>query len=111
MIPEILGSFTLTGLAFILCLSIIVFIHEFGHYFIAKLCGIHSEVFSLGFGPVLFSFSDKKGTRWQIAAIPLGGYVKFLGDKNIASAPNKRKRYDLSNYRTQFMVLHYGLVF
>ena len=101
MIPGILGSFTLTGFAFLLCLSIIVFIHEFGHYFIAKLCGIHSEVFSLGFGPVLFSFSDKHGTKWQIAAIPLGGYVKFLGDKNIASAPLiKEKDTDLKKFRS-----------
>ena len=101
LIPGILESFVLKGFAFLLCLSIIVFIHEFGHYFIAKLCGIHSEVFSLGFGPVLFSFSDKQGTKWQVAAIPLGGYVKFLGDKNIASAPKiNEKDNDLSNYRS-----------
>lgn len=79
---EFFGGFAITIVAFILCLSIIVFIHEFGHYFIGKICGIHAEVFSLGFGPVLFSTFDKRGTKWQVAAIPLGGYVKFLGDKN-----------------------------
>ena len=50
-------------------------------YFIGKLTGIHAEVFSIGFGPVLISMRDKRGTKWQIAAFPLGGYVKFLGDK------------------------------
>ena len=52
-----------------------------------KLSGIHAEIFSIGFGPVLLSFDDKNGTKWQISAIPLGGFVKFLGDKNPASAP------------------------
>ena len=82
-IPQF-GNFILTVLAFILCLSVIVFVHEFGHYFIGKISGIHAEVFSIGFGPVITSFHDKKGTRWQIAALPLGGYVKFLGEKNIS---------------------------
>ena len=89
LIPQF-GNFILTVLAFILSLSIIVFVHEFGHYFIAKISGIHAEVFSIGFGPVLTFFYDKKGTKWQIAALPLGGYVKFLGDKNPAGSPNPR---------------------
>ena len=75
------GNLIITVLAFILCLSVIVFVHEFGHYFIGKISGIHAEVFSIGFGPVITSFRDKKGTKWQFAALPLGGYVKFLGDK------------------------------
>ena len=86
LVPQF-GNFLLTVAAFILCLSIIVFVHEFGHYFIGKLSGIHAEVFSIGFGPVLLSFKDKNGTKWQISALPLGGFVKFLGDKNSASAP------------------------
>ena len=69
------NNFVIAVSAFILCLSIIVFVHEFGHYFIGKVCGIHAEVFSVGFGPVLFSTNDKHGTKWQIAAFPLGGYV------------------------------------
>ena len=86
LVPQF-GNFIITVLAFILCLSVIVFVHEFGHYFIGKISGIHAEVFSIGFGPVLTSFYDKKGTKWQIAALPLGGYVKFLGDKNPSGSP------------------------
>ena len=82
------GNFGIAVLAFILCLSVIVFVHEFGHYFIGKVCGIRAEVFSVGFGPVLLSLDDKDGTKWQIAALPLGGYVKFLGDKSPASNPS-----------------------
>ena len=86
LIPQF-GNLLVTVLAFILCLSIIVFVHEFGHYFVGKLSGIHAEIFSIGFGPVLLSLTDKNGTKWQISALPLGGFVKFLGDKNSASAP------------------------
>ena len=67
------SNLVITVLAFVLCLSIIVFVHEFGHYFVAKLSGIHAEVFSIGFGPVLISKYDKQGTKWQIAVFPLGG--------------------------------------
>jgi regulator of sigma E protease len=70
---------------FIIALSIIVFIHEYGHYIVGRWCGIHAEVFSLGFGRVLASRVDKRGTKWQIAAIPFGGYVKFLGDADASS--------------------------
>ena len=59
-----------------------VFVHEFGHYIVARWCGIRSEVFSIGFGPVLWSRRDRRGTLWQVAALPLGGYVKFLGDSD-----------------------------
>ena len=69
-----------------IALSIIVTVHEYGHYIVGRWSGIKAEVFSLGFGPKLFSRVDKRGTRWQLAAIPLGGYVKFLGDANAASA-------------------------
>ena len=82
------GNFVITVLAFVLCLSVIVFVHEFGHYFIGKLSGIHAEVFSIGFGPVIISAYDKRGTKWQLAAFPLGGYVKFLGDKKPAVCPD-----------------------
>lgn len=87
IIFDYFGNFVTTAFAFVLCLSIIVFIHEFGHYFIGKICGIQAEVFSIGFGPVLFFRYDTKGTKWQIAAFPLGGFVKFLGDQNSASSP------------------------
>jgi len=74
-----------TILAFVVALSIIVAIHEYGHYIIGRLSGIHAEVFSLGFGPVLLSRRDKHGTKWQLAALPFGGFVKFLGDADAAS--------------------------
>ena len=64
------GSFSLVS--FIVALSIIVFIHEFGHYIVGRWCGIDAEVFSIGFGPVLLSRKDKHGTMWQIALLPLG---------------------------------------
>jgi regulator of sigma E protease len=79
------GNGLFTVAAFIVALSIIVTIHEYGHYIVGRWSGIKAEVFSIGFGKVLISRVDKHGTRWQIAAIPLGGYVKFKGDANAAS--------------------------
>ncbi|MEO0343491.1 MAG: RIP metalloprotease RseP [Pseudomonadota bacterium] len=74
---------------FVVVLSVVVFVHEYGHYIVGRWCGIHAEVFSLGMGPRLGGWTDRHGTHWQVAAIPLGGYVKFLGDANAASAgPN-----------------------
>ncbi len=85
LIPQF-GSVALTLVAFVVALSVIVAVHEYGHYIVGRWSGIKAEVFSLGFGPVLFSRMDKHGTRWQFAALPFGGYVKFLGDANAASA-------------------------
>src|SRR6056297_2818642 len=83
-IPDF-GGLAFTLVAFIAALSIIVAIHEYGHYIVGRWSGIHAEVFSVGFGPVLFSRVDRHGTKWQIAALPFGGYVKFLGDSDAAS--------------------------
>ena len=80
-----IGGTAWTVFFFIVALSIIVFVHEYGHYIVGRWSGIHSEVFSIGFGPVLYSRTDKRGTRWQIAAIPFGGYVKFMGDADATS--------------------------
>jgi regulator of sigma E protease len=85
---------------FVLVLTLLVFVHEFGHYWVGRRFGIHAEVFSIGFGPELLGWTDRNGTRWKISAIPLGGYVKFLGDSDAASAthenrplsPEERKR-------------------
>jgi regulator of sigma E protease len=71
---------------FVLVLTLLVFVHEFGHYWVGRRFGIHAEVFSIGFGPELFGWTDRHGTRWKISAIPLGGYVKFLGDSDASSA-------------------------
>ena len=70
---------------FVVALSVIVAVHEYGHYIVGRLCGIGAQVFSIGFGPVLFSRVDRRGTRWQLAALPFGGYVKFKGDADPAS--------------------------
>ncbi len=70
---------------FIVILSAIVFFHELGHYLVARWCGVKVDAFSLGFGPELFARVDSRGTRWRVAALPLGGYVKFRGDANVAS--------------------------
>lgn len=69
-------------------LTVIVFVHEMGHYLVARWNGIAIQTFSLGFGPELVGFNDKHGTRWKISAIPLGGYVRFVGDMNAASMPD-----------------------
>jgi|TARA_B110000908_G_scaffold151560_1_gene186399 regulator of sigma E protease len=79
------GGFFWMIIAFVVALSVIVAIHEYGHYIVGRWTGIHAEVFSLGFGPVLYSRVDKRGTVWQVAALPFGGYVKFAGDANAAS--------------------------
>ena len=71
--------------AFVLVLSILVFVHEWGHYIVARMCGVKVETFSIGFGKELFGFYDKRGTRWKVSLIPLGGYVKLFGDVDPAS--------------------------
>ncbi len=88
LIPQF-GGFAYTLVAFVVALSVIVAVHEYGHYIVGRWSGIHAEVFSIGFGPVLWSRVDRRGTRWQIAALPFGGYVKFLGDANAASGKDE----------------------
>jgi regulator of sigma E protease len=75
-------------LPFVLVLGIVVFVHEYGHYFVGRLCGAAARVFSLGVGPEVVGVTDGRGTRWRLSMLPLGGYVKFVGDRNAASAPN-----------------------
>ncbi|MDZ7906684.1 MAG: RIP metalloprotease RseP [Cypionkella sp.] len=75
-----------TLVSFILALGVIIAVHEYGHYIVGRWTGIKADVFSLGFGPVIASRMDRRGTRWQVAAIPLGGFVRFKGDADAASA-------------------------
>jgi len=88
-------------ISFAVIISFIVFIHEFGHYYIARRAGVRIEVFSIGMGKVLWHRFDKYGTKWQIAILPIGGYVKMFGDQNIASTgaesgiSEEEKRYTL----------------
>ncbi|HEY7296700.1 MAG TPA: RIP metalloprotease RseP [Xanthobacteraceae bacterium] len=74
---------------FLFVLTMVVFFHELGHFLIARLCGVKVLTFSLGFGPELFGFHDRHGTRWKVSAVPLGGYVKFFGDESSASVPDR----------------------
>lgn len=73
------------ALPFLFVLMIVVFIHEYGHFIVARWCGVASDAFSIGFGPELMGWRDKRGTRWKLSLIPLGGYVKFRGDSDVAS--------------------------
>jgi regulator of sigma E protease len=79
-----------------LCLLIVVFVHELGHYLVGRWCGIGAKVFSVGFGPEIAGFTDRRGTRWKLSAIPLGGYVKFVGDMNVASVPDAEAEKQLT---------------
>jgi regulator of sigma E protease len=73
---------------FLIVLTVVVFIHELGHFLVGRWCGVGVNAFSIGFGPEIVGFTDKHGTRWKLSAIPLGGYVKFAGDSNGASVPD-----------------------
>ncbi len=84
------GSGTLGYLIpFLFVLTTVVFFHELGHFLVARWCGVKIKAFSIGFGPELVGFNDRQGTRWKISAIPLGGYVKFFGDEDAASTPDR----------------------
>ena len=81
-------GFFWTILSFLLVIGPLIFIHELGHYFVGRWFGVKADTFSIGFGRELFGWSDKRGTRWKVGWLPLGGYVKFAGDMNPASTPS-----------------------
>ncbi len=91
------GNLAWTIAFFVLALSIIVAVHEYGHYIVGRWTGIKADVFSIGFGPVLWSKVDRHGTKWQVAALPFGGFVKFRGDSNAASAKDADAMSELSD--------------
>ena len=95
LIPQF-GSLIHTIAAFVIVLSAVVAVHEYGHYIVGRWSGIHAEVFSIGFGPVLWSRFDERGTRWQFALVPLGGYVRFLGDANAASGKGEEAMSEIA---------------
>ena len=74
--------------SFLIILTLVVFVHEMGHYLVARWCGVRVEVFSIGFGRELFGWDGRGGTRWKFSVVPLGGYVKMFGDRNVASMPD-----------------------
>jgi regulator of sigma E protease len=81
-------SIFVTVAAFLLVIGPLIFFHELGHYLVGRLFGVHAEVFSIGFGKEIFGWNDRRGTRWKVAWLPLGGYVRFAGDMNPASVAN-----------------------
>ncbi len=102
MIDTIAAIFSTKGLLigtivpFLFVLTVVVFVHEMGHYLVGRWCGIGVTAFSIGFGPELAGFNDRRGTRWKLCAIPLGGYVKFVGDMNAVSQPDEEGVANLS---------------
>jgi regulator of sigma E protease len=113
------GGFTGSLLPFLFVLTVVVFFHELGHFLVARWCGVRVLVFSVGFGPELFGFNDRHGTRWKLSAIPLGGYVKFFGDENAASVPDaaeaakmtaseKRESFHHQNVRNRSLIVAAG---
>lgn len=88
---EILGNILHYGVAFVVIISIVVFVHEWGHFKVARLCGVKVEEFSIGFGKRLFGWRDKKGTDWKVCLLPFGGFVKMYGDETGASNPDVEK--------------------
>lgn len=89
---DLLGGALDYLIPFLVVLTVLVFVHEWGHYAIARRNGVKVEVFSIGFGPEIFGFNDKSGTRWKFSLIPLGGYVKMFGDADVVSRPDGSTR-------------------
>jgi regulator of sigma E protease len=99
-----LGAFGV--IPFLIVLTIVVFFHEFGHFLVARWCGVRVVTFSIGFGPELFGFNDRYGTRWKVSAVPLGGYVKFFGDENAASVPDQAAIAAMSEAEREVSFVH-----
>ena len=96
-----------TIIPFIVLIVVVVFIHEYGHYYFAKRYGVGVTDFSIGFGKEIFGWNDKSGTRWKICWIPLGGYVKFFGDRNVFSQADQEKiinKYSTEDQKKLFVL-------
>ncbi len=93
-------------IAFVILITVVVFIHEYGHYYFAKKYGVGVTDFSIGFGKEIFGFNDKNGTKWKFCLIPLGGYVKFFGDRNVFSQAEQAeilKKYNKQDQQKLFI--------
>src|SRR5690348_16831575 len=77
--------------AFLFVITVVVFFHELGHFSVGRWCGVKVETFSIGFGPAIVKWHDRRGTLWKISWVPLGGYVKFFGDLDATSAPDQER--------------------
>jgi regulator of sigma E protease len=95
--------------AFLVILTVLVFVHELGHFIVARLCGVRVEVFSIGFGKEIFGWTDRANTRWKFSLIPLGGYVKMFGDANAASVPDNEAVASLSEEEKAYAFPHKSL--
>ncbi len=91
---------------FLFVLTVVVFFHELGHFLVARWNGVRVMTFSIGFGPELFGFNDRHGTRWKVSAVPLGGYVKFFGDDNAASVPDHEAARRMTEAERQESFVH-----
>jgi len=96
-------------ISFLVVLTILVFVHEFGHYIVARWNGVRVDVFSIGFGKEIFGWTDKAGTRWKFSLIPLGGYVKMYGDEDAASSPDADKLRSMSEQEKSYSLHHKGV--
>ncbi|MFU2122173.1 sigma E protease regulator RseP [Gallibacterium anatis] len=102
-------SFLWTTLSFIVVIAILVFVHEFGHFWVARRCGVMVQRFSIGFGKVLWRKTDKYGTEFAVSLIPLGGYVKMLDERNETVAPELRqKAFNYQPVRNRFLIYAAG---
>ncbi len=100
---EIVGWALNNIVPFLVIITLLVFVHEMGHFLIARRCGVRVEVFSIGFGPELFGWTGRdSGTRWRVSAIPLGGYVKFFGDADAASGPTDQSTLSVDQRQYSF---------
>jgi regulator of sigma E protease len=113
MVFDIMGGLSAFGgglvgylVPFLFVLTIVVFFHELGHFLVARWCGIRVLAFSIGFGPEIVGFYDRYGTRWKIAVVPLGGYVKFFGDDNAASVPDHAAAAGMSEAEKKDSFIH-----
>ncbi|HEY3778071.1 MAG TPA: RIP metalloprotease RseP [Rhizomicrobium sp.] len=95
-VQDLIGGIIHYIVPFLLMITPIIFFHELGHFLVARACGVRIDTFSIGFGPAIVSWCDRLGTRWKIAWVPLGGYVKFFGDDNAASTPDRERIEHLS---------------
>src|SRR5918992_1346691 len=104
------GGWTGWIVPFLFGLGIVVFFHELGHFLVARWAGVKVLTFSIGFGPELIGFNDRRGTRWKLSAIPLGGYVKFFGDESEASTPSASALAKMSDEDRKVSFHHKGVL-
>ncbi|MFT5540272.1 MAG: regulator of sigma E protease, partial [Alphaproteobacteria bacterium] len=99
---DLLNLIWTNGAAFLFILTVIVFFHELGHYAVARRNGVRVEVFSIGFGPEIFGWTAKSGTRWKVSLLPLGGYVKMFGEAATTGVGDEERELTEDEKRVSF---------